>query len=79
MEENVIEIRADLVADVRKLAMLIQHHEGIVASMRAELAQLLRLGHGVNLSEPGTMLDAEGGVIVQRTPAAPVSQSHCTW
>ena len=72
MEEKVTEIRADLVADVRKLAMLIQHHEGIVASMRAELAQLLRLGHGINLNDPNTILDAEGGVIVQRTPAAPV-------
>ena len=69
MDEKVTEIRADLVGDVRKLAMLIQHHEGIVASMKQELAQMLRLGHGVNLNEPGTVLDAEGGVIVQRSVA----------
>ena len=69
MDEKVTEIRADLVADVRKLAMLIQHHEGIAASMKQELANLLRLAHGINMNEPGTVLDAEGGVIVQRSVA----------
>ena len=72
-DEKVTEIRADLVADVRKLALLAQHHKGILASIEAELANLLRLGHGVNVNEPGTVLDAEGGVIVQRSAApAPV-------
>lgn len=69
MEEKVIEIRQDLVADVRKLVLLAEHHKGILASIEGELANLLRLGHGVNVNAPGTVLHAEEGVVVQRTPA----------
>lgn len=70
MDEKIIEIRDDLKADVRKLVLLIQHHEQLAASMRQELHNLLRVGHGVNLNAPGTILDAEGGVMVQQQPPA---------
>jgi hypothetical protein len=70
VEEKVIEIRDDLKADVRKLVLLAQHHEQILASIKGELANLLRLGHGVNINDPQTIVDAEGGVIVQRTPVS---------
>lgn len=69
MEEKVTQIRDDLRPDVQKLAMLIAHHESILSSIKAELANLLRLSHGVNLADPGTILDADGGVIVQRRSA----------
>jgi hypothetical protein len=71
--EHITEIRDDLKADVLEMAILIRHHEKILASIRSELATMLRLAHGVDLDDPETIVDARNGVIVHPRTLTPVA------
>ncbi len=56
IEDKVIEIRQDLVNEVHKLALLIQHHQGLAQSLTNDLMRLIKLAHGIDLAEPGWKL-----------------------
>lgn len=71
MEEVVIDIAEHLKADVRRISILREHHLLELQKLGAELRQLLRIGHGVDIAEPGWDLDAENGKLRHAVPAAP--------
>lgn len=73
MEEKVIEIREDLQAEVRRLALLMAHYQQTWNSLQGDLRHLLKVGHGVDITEPGWRLDAEGGKLAHVPPTPPVA------
>jgi hypothetical protein len=62
-EERVVAVRADLLSEVRKIALLLSHHEQIMAGLRNDMHHLLLLGHGIDTNEPGWRLDVDSGVL----------------
>lgn len=74
MSDRVVEIRDDLKSDFQRLALLVGHHEQLAQEFRDDLHKLVKIGHGVDLHEPGWMLDIISGRVFRHEVEQPAPE-----
>lgn len=68
--ETVIQIRDDVQNDVRRLAILINHHAFVLDGLKGELRKLLMLVHGIDIGQSNVIVDPEA-MVIARQPQKP--------